>query len=75
MSIPVRCYSCGNVIGTLKIYLAAQKAETKQDFQQIFKDYNIQKHRYCCKTTIMTFVPVIEKLICDKHTNHGPNYP
>lgn len=72
MSIPVRCYSCGNVIGTLKIYLAAQQAKTQDDYCKIFKDFNIQTHRYCCKTTIMTFVPVIEKLLPhnDKNTKN-----
>lgn len=65
MSLPVRCYSCGNVIGTLQIYLEAQKALNKADFEQIFKRFKIKTHRYCCKTTIMTFEPVIEKLVKD----------
>lgn len=61
MSIPVRCYSCGKVIGTIQINELAQKAKNKNDFQKIFTEYGIR--RYCCKTIIMTFVPAIEKLI------------
>ena len=61
MSIPVACYSCGKIIGTVKIHVAAQEAKNKEDFQKLFKQFKIEK--ICCKTTIMTYVPVIDKLV------------
>ena len=60
MSIPVRCHSCGVVLGTTQINKAAQNAKTKDDFVKLFKQYGIR--RYCCKTVIMSYVPAIEKL-------------
>lgn len=60
MSIPVRCYSCSKVIGTSKIHFDAQRCEKQQDYQHLFEKFGIT--RYCCKSIIMTYVPLLEKL-------------
>ena len=60
MCIPVRCFQCSKVIGTLKLYNCIKQAKNKKHFKKIFHKFNIK--RYCCRTIILTYVPVIENL-------------
>jgi len=61
MSIPVRCFSCGKILGTVEIYNDICEVKTKNDYLKIFEKYDIT--RYCCKTLLLTFVTVLEELI------------
>ncbi|KAF2432366.1 putative DNA-directed RNA polymerases I, II, and III subunit RPABC5, partial [Tothia fuscella] len=61
MIIPVRCFSCGKVIGDLwerymKIIESGEVADGKaMDMLGL--------NRYCCRRMIMTHVDLIEKLL------------
>lgn len=60
MCLPVRCYSCGSIIGTLKIYNAIIHAHKTNNFEQLYKKFYIS--RYCCRSIILTSVNMLEKL-------------
>ncbi|CAI6340078.1 unnamed protein product [Periconia digitata] len=60
MIIPIRCFSCGKVVGDLwERYLEAIDSG-KSDADAI-DDLNLQ--RYCCRRMILTHVDLIEKLL------------
>ncbi|RPB09281.1 hypothetical protein P167DRAFT_492772 [Morchella conica CCBAS932] len=60
MIIPVRCFSCGKVIGDLW-----------EQYLQLLEDGEIEAmamdklgcRRYCCRRMLMTHVDLIEKLL------------
>ena len=59
--IPIRCHTCSKIIGTTQIYEDIKKIiGTTQSYQQLFIKHNII--RYCCKTILITHVPLLEKL-------------
>lgn len=60
MIIPVRCFTCGKVIGHLwnDFYHAIGKDHA--DTQKIFKDLGIE--RYCCRRMMMSHVNLINYL-------------
>ncbi|KAK2196986.1 bifunctional DNA-directed RNA polymerase subunit RPABC5-Rpb10/RNA polymerase [Babesia duncani] len=69
MIIPVRCFTCGKVIGHLwERWLELLKAGTTEG--QALDDLGLV--RYCCRRMILTHVDLIEKLlvynIYDKRT-------
>ena len=60
MIIPIRCFSCGKVVGDLwEKYLDAIDGG-KSDADAI-DELNLQ--RYCCRRMILTHVDLIEKLL------------
>jgi len=61
MIIPVRCFSCGKVIGDLwERYL---ELIDKQDMTDGDAMDQLQLQRYCCRRMVMTHVDLIEKLL------------
>ncbi|KAF2663736.1 putative DNA-directed RNA polymerases I, II, and III subunit RPABC5 [Microthyrium microscopicum] len=61
MIIPVRCFSCGKVIGDLwERYLEMIENEDKSDGDAMDE---LGLHRYCCRRMVMTHVDLIEKLL------------
>ncbi|KAK1924651.1 DNA-directed RNA polymerases i, ii, and iii 8.3 kda polypeptide [Papiliotrema laurentii] len=60
MIIPVRCFSCGKVIGNLwESYLELLAAEFSEG-EALDK---LQLKRYCCRRMVLTHVDLIEKLL------------
>ncbi|KAF2501824.1 DNA-directed RNA polymerases N/8 kDa subunit superfamily [Lophium mytilinum] len=60
MIIPVRCFSCGKVIGDLwERYLVLIENGTN-DGQAMD---SLELKRYCCRRMVMTHVDLIEKLL------------
>ncbi|CZS98997.1 probable DNA-directed RNA polymerase II chain RPB10 [Rhynchosporium agropyri] len=60
MIIPVRCFSCGKVVGDLwERYLKLIDAQV-QDGEAMDQ---LGCKRYCCRRMIMTHVDLIEKLL------------
>ncbi|KFY25009.1 hypothetical protein V493_04888 [Pseudogymnoascus sp. VKM F-4281 (FW-2241)] len=60
MIIPVRCFSCGKVVGDLwesYIKLLEQGEEHGDAMDQL------GLKRYCCRRMVMTHVDLIEKLL------------
>ena len=60
MIIPVRCFTCGKVIGN-KWQRYLQLLSEKKEPLEIFKELGL--NRYCCRRMIITHVDLIEKLL------------
>jgi DNA-directed RNA polymerase I, II, and III subunit RPABC5 len=60
MPIPVRCFSCGKVVGTLEIRIEALLKEGKE-FAEIFEILKLE--RYCCRRMVMSSVDLNEILL------------
>lgn len=65
MLIPVRCFSCGNIIANkYEKYLELVKNEKKNELNdnqiKIFKKLKLK--RYCCRRMLLTNVDIIDKL-------------
>ncbi|PSC71242.1 DNA-directed RNA polymerase subunit 10 [Micractinium conductrix] len=60
MIIPVRCFTCGKVIGNMwQTYLDLLQAEYSEGDAMDALGLN----RYCCRRMVMTHVDLIEKLL------------
>ncbi|WOO78441.1 DNA-directed RNA polymerases I, II, and III subunit RPABC5 [Vanrija pseudolonga] len=60
MIIPVRCFSCGKVVGNLwESYLELVAADIDEG-DALDK---LQLKRYCCRRMVLTHVDLIEKLL------------
>ena len=60
MIIPVRCFTCGKVIGN-KWQRYLELLNAKKPMEEIFKDLGL--NRYCCRRMIISHVDLIEKLL------------
>ncbi|KAI0009427.1 DNA-directed RNA polymerases I/II/III subunit 10 [Xylariaceae sp. FL0662B] len=68
MIIPIRCFSCGKVVGDLwERYLRL----LDDDMEDGDAMDSLGLKRYCCRRMIMTHVDIIEKLL--KYTPDGRN--
>lgn len=68
MIIPIRCFTCGKVIGNLWEKYLELLAERKDDednndnyLNEIFN--KLELHRYCCRRMLISHVDLIEKLL------------
>ncbi|MBY6287135.1 DNA-directed RNA polymerase subunit N [Nanohaloarchaea archaeon H12] len=59
MQIPVRCFSCGKVIGD-KWNEFEERTEDGEDKKQVLDDLGLEK--YCCRTIFLTNVDTIEEV-------------
>ncbi|CDZ97109.1 dna-directed rna polymerase and iii subunit rpabc5 [Phaffia rhodozyma] len=60
MIIPVRCFSCGKVVGNMwESYLALLTTDMTEG-EALDK---LQLKRYCCRRMVLTHVDLIEKLL------------
>ncbi|TPX32143.1 hypothetical protein SmJEL517_g04674 [Synchytrium microbalum] len=60
MIIPVRCFSCGKVIGNKwEQFLALVKADKTE--REALDELGLK--RYCCRRMVLTHVDLIEKLL------------
>jgi len=60
MMIPVRCFSCGKVVG--EYYEEFEKRTSKgESAEKVFKDLGIE--RYCCRRMLLSHVDLIEDII------------
>lgn len=59
MQIPVRCPSCGKVIGQKWEEFQERTAEDEEQ-KQVLDDLNIEK--YCCRTVFLTHVDSIDEV-------------
>ncbi|KAK0747834.1 8 kDa subunit-domain-containing protein, partial [Apiosordaria backusii] len=69
MIIPIRCFSCGKVVGDLWekfVVLIEDRGMTDGDALD-----ELGCKRYCCRRMVMTHVDLIEKLL--KYTPDGRN--
>ncbi|EGQ42735.1 MAG: DNA-directed RNA polymerase, subunit N [Candidatus Nanosalina sp. J07AB43] len=59
MQIPVRCFSCGKVIGD-KWNEFEERTEEGEDKKEVLDDLGLEK--YCCRTVFLTNVDTIEEV-------------
>jgi DNA-directed RNA polymerase subunit N len=59
MIIPVRCFTCGKVVGSAYEVFRQQVAEGK-DPQKILDDLGLK--RYCCRRMVLTHVDLIDDI-------------
>ncbi|OJD33067.1 dna-directed rna polymerases n 8 kda subunit superfamily [Diplodia corticola] len=60
MIIPVRCFSCGKVIGDLWERFVGLIEEGTHEGDAMDQ---LRLNRYCCRRMVMTHVDLIEKLL------------
>ena len=65
MLIPIRCFSCGNIIANkyekyLELVNDKKKNELKDNKVDIFKKLKLK--RYCCRRMLLTNIDIIDKL-------------
>lgn len=59
MIIPVRCFTCGKVVGSAYEIFKRDVAEGK-DPQKVLDELGLK--RYCCRRMILTHVDLIEDI-------------
>jgi len=59
MQIPVRCFSCGKVIGD-KWDEFEERVQDGEDKKEVLDDLGLEK--YCCRTVFLTNVDMIEEV-------------
>ncbi|GHJ84105.1 hypothetical protein NliqN6_0507 [Naganishia liquefaciens] len=60
MIIPVRCFSCGKVVGNLwEQYITLLAADLSEGEAMDM----LELRRYCCRRMVLTHVDIIEKLM------------
>lgn len=60
MIIPVRCFTCGKVIGHLYEEYA-WRTEAGESAQKVLDDLGLE--RYCCRRMLLTHVELIDEVI------------
>jgi DNA-directed RNA polymerase subunit N len=60
MIIPVRCFTCGRVIGHLYEEYA-RRSEAGEDRQKVLDDLGLE--RYCCRRMLLTHVELIDEVM------------
>jgi len=58
--IPVRCFSCGKVIGDL-YYKFAEEVQKGRDPKEVLDELGIK--RYCCRRMLLSHVELIDEVI------------
>lgn len=60
MIIPVRCYTCGKVMGD-KWNIYQKKINEGKNHEEIFRELKV--NRYCCKIILKSHVNLIDKIL------------
>lgn len=60
MIVPVRCFSCGKVIGQ-EYEAFIERVEKGEEPDKVFNDLGIE--RYCCRRTLFSHVDLIEEVM------------
>lgn len=60
MIVPVRCFSCGKVIGDKWEDFQERTEEGDEDAKEVLDDLGLD--RYCCRTIFLTHVDVEEDI-------------
>lgn len=61
MMVPVRCFTCGKVIGEIYEEYVKRVSEKKEEPDRVLTDLGIE--RYCCKRMIFSHVDLIDEVI------------
>jgi DNA-directed RNA polymerases I, II, and III subunit RPABC5 len=60
MIIPIRCFTCGKVLGQLYERYLSLLEEEKTETEALRE---LGLHRYCCRRVVLSTVPLIDKLL------------
>ncbi len=60
MMIPIRCFTCGNLIGD-KWEEYAQRVKSSEGPEKVLDDLGLT--RYCCRRMLLTNVEVIDEVL------------
>ena len=60
MLVPVRCFSCGKVIGD-KWEDFAKRVKAGEDSKEVLDD--IEVTRYCCRRMLLSHVEIIDEVL------------
>lgn len=60
MIIPVRCFSCGKVVGD-KWEFYAQRVEAGETPKDVLDDLGVT--RYCCRRMLLSHVEIIDEIL------------
>ena len=60
MQVPVRCFSCGKVIGDKWDEFQERTEEGDEDKKEVLDDLGLEK--YCCRSIFLTHVDTIEEV-------------
>ena len=60
MIIPVRCFSCGKVVGD-KWKPYAQRVEAGENPKDVLDDLGVT--RYCCRRMLLSHVEIIDEIL------------
>lgn len=66
MIIPVRCFTCGNVIGD-KYKKFKDRVDEGEDPEEVLDDLGLE--RYCCRKTVLTHADLIDEVVIQKETH------
>lgn len=61
MSLPIRCFSCNNIIGNLELLYLQIDRSNEKEIQKFLKKHQIEM--YCCRRIFLGFVPTRQKLL------------
>lgn len=61
MMIPVRCFSCGQVVGDKWEEFNTRVNTKKEDPDKVLKDLNV--NRYCCRRMLVSHIDLIDDVI------------
>ncbi len=60
MIIPVRCFTCGKVLGQVYEKYISLLDQQKTEAEALEE---LGLHRYCCRRVVLSTVPLIDKLL------------
>lgn len=60
MIVPVRCFTCGSLIGD-KWYEYARRVSNGEDPGKVLDDLGVK--RYCCRRMFLSHTEIIDKII------------
>ncbi len=60
MIIPVRCFTCGKVLGQVYERYLSLLDQQKTEAEALEE---LGLHRYCCRRVVLSTVPLIDKLL------------
>ena len=69
MMIPVRCFSCGKVIGD-KLEPFIQRVAAGESTKKVLDDLGL--HRYCCRRMLISHVEIIDEILKFYEQKHKP---
>ena len=60
MIIPVRCFTCGKLLGD-KYEAYKERVEMGEDSEEVLKDLGVK--RYCCRRMIVSHIDLMDDVI------------